>query len=298
MPPLSSAQYIGYGLAAIVMFAVGAGVAIAFSEPRTVRSAMALGMTLPSLFQIGGLQAGDSKGLRQAEAGTRGEFALIASTFAGEPENFSTARSASMSATESLAPNRKLEVSAPNSSVSDNLSVRFLDNNSHAISVVPAKRGLTSLDVPSNAAAVQFQKDNSLTDPKALTTSPSSVQSANVMIREGAGGAFMQAIGLARDAKVDINASVEDANKLSLGKSGWCYLGERSSDGWVTRNVDFPGQGLPSSGDAVTVTLPLNVRSVPAGGDLIGVAHAGQRLRIEELQNKENYYWAKATVVQ
>jgi hypothetical protein len=79
---------------------------------------------------------------------------------------------------------------------------------------------------------------------------------------------------------------------------GWCYLGDRGNDSWRTRYVDFPGQDVPQSGSIVSVNFPLNVRPSMGSKDVIGVAHVGQQLRIEEVRNRDNLYWAAVSVVE
>jgi hypothetical protein len=295
MPTLTQAQYVGYSLASLIMVAAGAGVACWLNDTGTVKNAFVLGMSLPSLFQVGGLQSNTTN---QAMLSPGRGFEFIASAMAQGPDAATATAHASVPLPDGSVVDRKLEVSSPNSSVSDNLAVKFLDKDSNPLATIPAKRGFTAIPVPANAVAVQFQKGDSLSDAQPLGSSGASVKSAEVNISEDTRSAFMQAIGLARTSRVEIKATVSDADKLAPGKRGWCYLGERGTDSWRTRYVDFPGQGIPAVGDSVTVNFPLNVRPSPAAGSLIGIAHAGQQLRIEQIQQKNNQYWADATVLQ
>jgi hypothetical protein len=157
--------------------------------------------------------------------------------------------------------------------------------------------GFAAVNVPAQAAAVQFEKNGSASLSHPLSNN--AVQTAEVKIEQKPVSAFVQAIGLSREAKPSIEvAKVADAQKLPVATYGWCYLGDHGSDGWRTRYVDFPGQGVPQVASIVAVNFPLNIRPAMESSDVIGVAHAGQRLRIAEVKNRDNLYWAAVTVVE
>jgi len=295
MPPLANGQVVGYLFALVIFLIFGGVVAIALDDSRTIKSTFLIGVSLPSLFQVSGLQA-DTK--KTADISRPFYVAFIASAQAGQQESAARGESAVQRVSEdALASRRKLEVSTPNADISKNVTATFLDNSGNRISSTVVQPGFAAVNVPAQAAAVQFEKNGSISDSHPLTNNP--VQTAEVKIEQKPVSAFVQAIGLSREAKPSIDfAKLADAQKLPVSTYGWCYLGDRSSDGWRTRYVDFPGQGIPQKGDIVTVNFPLNVRPSMGSSDIVGVAHVGQRLRIDDVKNQESLYWAAVSVVE
>jgi hypothetical protein len=298
MPHLILGQLFGYACALVLMLVLG-GIVAVFTDDvaaRTIKSAFALGLSLPSLFQLGALQADAPK--KTADISPPFHVAFIASAFAGEQDTGVAAPGPGSAKTyeDALASRRKLEVSTPTNEISKDVTATFLDKSGNRISSTVVQQGFAAVNVPAQAAAVQFEKDGAASDSHPLSAAP--VQTTNVKIERSATNAFTQAIGLSRDAKVSIEAAKPtDAQKLPVKTYGWCYLGERGPDGWRTRYVDFPGEEVPQPGTVVAVNFPLNVRPNPESTDVIGVAHVGQRLRVEETQKRENLYWAAVTVV-
>src|SRR5438477_5656105 len=56
VPPLDSGQFVGYICAFLIFLAFGGLVAIALDDARTIKSTFLVGVSLPSLFQVSGLQ--------------------------------------------------------------------------------------------------------------------------------------------------------------------------------------------------------------------------------------------------
>jgi len=298
LPPLVAGSLIAYALALLLLFGLGGVISVFTDDPasRTIRSAFALGLSIPSLFQLGALQAGAPK--TTADISRPFHVAFIASAYAGEQEGIGTPEVKSEKALEdALAPRRKLEISTPSGSISKNVTATFLDSSGNRISSIVVQPGFAAVNVPNQAASVRFEKGGAASESRALSNNP--VQSADVKIEQKPVSAFVQAIGLSRDAKPSIEvAKLTDAQKLPPGTYGWCYLGDRANDGWRTRYVDFPGQDVPQPGSVVSVNFPLNVRPSMGSKDVIGGAHVGQRLRIDEVRNHDNLYWAAVSVVE
>ena len=61
--------------------------------------------------------------------------------------------------------------------------------------------------------------------------------------------------------------------------------------------LDFTEADAPQKGGIVKVSTPLTLRSSVESTDAIGVALARQRLRIDEISNKD-ISWAALTVVE
>jgi hypothetical protein len=295
MPPLKSGQLLGYMCAVAIFLVFGGVVAIALDDARTIKSAFLVGVSLPSLFQVSGLQADAPR--QTADVSAPFHVAFISSAWAEEQEGAASREIGSRKTSEDAPVSyRKLEVSTPNTPISNNVSATFLDNSGNRISSTTIQPGFAAVNVPAKAAAVQFQKDGSATESHALSNT--AVQTADVKIEQKPVSAFVQAIGLSREAKPSLEVTkVADAQKLPVATYGWCYLGERGPDNWRNQNVDFAGQDVPQKGSVVTVNSPLTVRPAAESSDVIGVAHAGQRLRIEEVKNRDNLYWAAVTVV-
>jgi len=297
MPSLIVGQLLGYVCALGLLFLLGGLAAMFFddSSARTFRSAFTLGLSVPSLFQLGALQADSAK--QTADISPPFHVALVSSAFAQEVPSQRQAETTSSMLVDSPTAYRKLEVSTPKSSISENVSATFLDNSGNRISSTAVQPGFAAVDVPARATAVQFQKDGAASESHPLSETP--VQTADVKIEQKPVSAFIQAIGLSREAKPSIEvAKGADAQKLPVNSYGWCYLGERRADGWSVRNVDFAGQDAPQKGTIVTVNAPLTVRPSAEGNDVTGVALAGQRLRIEEIKKRGNVYWAAVTVME
>jgi len=296
MPPLKNGQLLGYMCALAIFLVFGGVVAIVLDDARTIKSVFLVGVSLPSLFQVSGLQADAPK--RTANVSAPLHVAFIASAWAGDQESATSRGIGSQKTSEdALVSYRKLEVSTPNTPISNNVSATFLDNSGNRISSTTIQPGFAAVNVPAKAAAVQFQKDGSASESHPLSNS--AVQTADVKIEQKPVSAFTQAIGLSREAKPTIEVTkVSDAQKLPVATYGWCYLGERGPDNWRNRNVDFVGQDMPQKGSIVTVNSPLTVRPTAESSDVIGVAHVGQRLRVDEIKNRENLYWAAVTVVE
>jgi hypothetical protein len=298
MPPLGRGQILGYAFALILMLVLGGLLAVFTDDAaaRTLKSAFGLGLSLPSLFQLGFLQADAPK--HTTDISRPFQVAFIASACAGDQDMRPTSESAAVNGAEdALVSRRKLEVSTPNTSISKDVSATFLDTSGNRISSTVVQPGFAAVNVPAQAAAVRFEKNGSASESHPLSNK--AVQTAEVKIEQKPVSAFVQAIGLSREAKPSIQvAKVAGAQKLPVGTYGWCYLGDRGADGWRTRYVDFPGQDVPQAGSIVTVNFPLNVRPSVESSAVIGVAHAAQRLRIEETKNLNNLYWAAVTVVE
>jgi hypothetical protein len=298
LPPVVVGSLIAYALALLLFFGLGGVISVFTDDPaaRTVRSAFALGLSIPSLFQLGALQAGGSKTI--ADISRPFHVALISSAFAQEPTT-NQDEAAGMPAVPGnvLGAERKLEVSTPRSPISNNVSATFLDQSGKVIDSKTVQPGFAAVNVPANAASVQFQKDGAVSEPQPLSNHP--VQSAKVEVEQKALSAFTQAVGLSREAKPSIGVNkVTDAKKLAEKTYGWCYLGNRGADGWRIRSVDFPGQAVPEKGTVVTANVPITISKTFEDNDILGVALTGQQLRIEEIKNRANDYWAAVTVVE
>ncbi len=248
LPPLVAGSLIAYGVALLLLFGLGGIISVFTDDPaaRTIRSAFALGLSIPSLFQLGALQGAAPK--TTADISRPFHFAFIASAYAREQEDMGTQEMNSEKAPEdALASRRKLEVSTPRGSISKGVTATFLDTSGNRISSTVVQPGFAAVNVPNQAASVQFEKNGAASKSRALSNNP--VQSADVKIEQKPVSAFVQAIGLSRDAKPSIEVTkVTDTQKLPPGTYGWCYLGDRGNDGWRTRYVDFPGQDVPQSG--------------------------------------------------
>jgi hypothetical protein len=224
--------------------------------------------------------------------------ALISSAFAQEPTT-NQAKPTGMPAVpdDARSAERKLEVSTPRSPISNNVSATFLDKSGNILDSKTIQPGFAAVNVPANAASVQFQKDGAASEARPLSDHP--VQSAKVGIEQKALGAFTQAIGLSREVKPSIELErVSDAKKVPEKTYGWCYLGTRGPDGWRIRSVDFAGQGVPEKGTVVKTNVPLTISKTVEDNDVLGVALTGQQLRIEEIKNRGDDYWAAVTVVE
>ena len=289
------ASLVSYGLALILLFGLGGLISLFTDDAaaRTFRSAFALGLSLPSLFQLGGLQAPK----KTADISTPLHFALISSAFAQEPSAAPTSGLPGTTTNETTSSARKLEVSTPNTPISKDVNATFLDKSGNQISSTVIQPGFAAVNVPAQAAAVQFQKDGAASESHPLSNN--SVQTADVKIEQKPVSAFVQAIGLSREAKPSIEVTkINDAPKLPPLTYGWCNLGERGADGWRTRNVDFAGQDVPQIGSIVTANTPLTLWPDTTRSAVTGVANVGQRLRIEEIKNQGDVYWAAVTVVE
>jgi hypothetical protein len=123
----------------------------------------------------------------------------------------------------------------PGGSISKDMTATFLDSSGNRISSTVLQPGFAAVNVPNQAASVQFEKDGAASESRALSNNP--VQSADVKI-------------------------------------------------------------VPQSESIVSVNFPLNVRPSTGSKAVIGVAHVGQRLRIDEVRNYDNLYWAAVSVVE
>lgn len=292
-PPLSSGQLIAYFGGLVVFLVFGGIVAVALDDGRTLKSAFLVGVSLPSLFQVSGLQADAPK---TADISAPFSVAFIASASAQERLDRDAAKPESTLPKDNPGSRRKLEISIPNNQSSKNVSATFLDESGNRISSKVVELGFGAVDVPPKAASVQFEKDGSASESHPL--SQTDVQTAKVAVEQTSVSAFIQAIGLSRKAKPSIELlKVEDAKKLPVSTYGWCNLGERGPDGWRVRNVDFSGPDV-QTGSIVTVNSPLTVRPTAESSDVIGVAHVGQHLRVDEIKNEGNLCWAAITVLE
>jgi hypothetical protein len=298
LPPIVMGSLIAYAFALLLFFGLGGVISVFTDDPaaRTFKSAFALGLSIPSLFQLGALQAGGPK--TTADISRPLHVALISSAFAQEPTT-NQAKPTGMPAVpdDARSAERKLEVSTPRSPISNNVSATFLDKSGNILDSKTIQPGFAAVNVPANAASVQFQKDGAASEARPLSDHP--VQSAKVGIEQKALGAFTQAIGLSREVKPSIELErVSDAKKVPEKTYGWCYLGTRGPDGWRIRSVDFAGQGVPEKGTVVKTNVPLTISKTVEDNDVLGVALTGQQLRIEEIKNRGDDYWAAVTVVE
>lgn len=186
-------QPVQYCLGLVGFAVLGALVVWAFQETN-LRQALILGIGLPSLFQVGGLQQAPPAHPPAIAPGTQASISLFSSAYAQAPP-----------ASPTPTADRTLSLTADKNIP---YTVAFYGTNNRLISSSPVTNG-TSVAVPPDAAKFAIQVGGSTSNSYDLPRTPAAVIKADVKINEKPASGFIQALGLARTPQYDISAHVQ-----------------------------------------------------------------------------------------
>jgi hypothetical protein len=283
-----------YILGMIVLAVLGGAVALAWKET-DLRKAVLLGVGLPSLLQIAGLEssrpASGPSGKPPTQTAISFSVPLVSSAYAQTSAPVTTSPSFT---------GRTIDLVGDKNT--PNYEVSFFQHDGQQLSTRNVtKPSMQTIEVPETATSFAIQRGNSTSPAYDLPKVPNSVKQVDVEIAPKKANGFLQALGFDGSSEYVINASVKNAKPLTAGTAGWSFLGQYSQTGWTTQYVKFEGgDHIPTSGEVGTVNLPLRVRdgASPQAKE-VGVALAGQKLRISDVKDTgQGLYWASVTVVQ
>lgn len=286
LPPITLPQILGYAFALVVMAAVG-GYLARIAAQQTYHNALAIGMSLPSLFQVGALEN------RTDSASTPTPPAFAVHGAAGIPfistgayaqadvPPAPTAASSGATAREVVATGRFVEVSTSDDSTGH--VVRFLDQQGQVLRSVKLNEAYAVVSPPVGAVSVAISKGETLSQPVVLPTNPRGVLHITVSFSQPTfGRSFLQAVGVSTNTR-DVALSAQVVEPVVTGATGWVYLGKFAGGSWRTRYVSAPDTAIPKVGDTVTVEFPLRLREQISGTQK-AVVQWGQKLLIDELK--------------
>lgn len=281
---------IGIGALAFL----GAVIAALFRETNITKAVM-LGVTLPSLLQVAGLQSsrpgGGTFDKPTNQAAISFSVPFVASAYAQTSES-APASPVITGRTIDLVGDRN----------TPNYKVSFFQHDGQQLSTRNvAKPSTQTVDVPDAATSFAIQRGTSTSPAYDLPKVPNSTKQVEVEIAPKKDNGFLQALGFDGSGEYVIKASLKDAKPLAAGTAGWSFIGHYSQTGWTTAYVKFEGQDhIPVPAEVGIVNFPLRVRdgASPQTKE-IGVALAGQKLQISEVKDTgQGLYWASVTVVQ
>lgn len=190
-PQPISDQPVSYSLAMVGFAVLGALVVWVFQEPN-LKQALFLGIGLPSLFQIGSLQAAPSSTPPAMAPGTQTSISLISSAYA-QPLPGPSASVA----------NRTLNLTADKNIP---YTVAFYGMDNSLISSSPVTNP-GSVTVP--LAAVKFALQVGASTSNSYELPKTTVIKADVRINEKPTSGFVQGLGLAKAPQYDITVRVQ-----------------------------------------------------------------------------------------
>jgi hypothetical protein len=173
--------------------ALGGAVAWAFQEAN-LKQALFLGVSLPSLFQIGGLQGVPSSNPPEMAPGTQQTaISLFSSAYAQPPPG----------------PSPSVAVRTLNLTVSKNVTytVAFYGQNNALIRPSTTLAGSGSVSVPPGAAKFAIQVAESTSASYNLPTTSGAV-TAQLNINEKPTSGFVQGLGFAKTPQYDISVQM------------------------------------------------------------------------------------------
>jgi hypothetical protein len=280
-----------YLLGMAVLAIIGGVVTVAWKET-DLKKAVLLGVGLPSLLQIAGLESSRPANNLPTKAQAVIEFSVpfVSSAYAQSTESASTS---------GVVTGRKLDLVGDQET--PKYQVLFYQHDGQqVVTRTVTKPSMESVDVPDTATSFAIQKGTSTSANYDLPKAPNSVKQADVEIAPKKGSGFLQAFGFDGSKEYDIKADLKDVKPLPVGTAGWAFLGQYSpATGWSTHYVKFEGQEhVPSNGEVGTVGFPLRVReSASPQAKELGVALTGQKLRISEVKDTgQGLYWASVSV--
>ena len=186
-------QPVSYSLAMVGFAVIGALVVWVFQETN-LKQALFLGIGLPSLFQIGGLQSAPSSNPPAIAPGTQASTSLFSSAYAQSPP-----------ASPSSVADRTLKLTTDKNMP---YTVAFYNTDNALISSSPVTNP-AAVAVPPNAVKFAIQVGASTSNSYELPKAPGSVINADVKISEKPASGFIQGLGLAKTPQYDISARVQ-----------------------------------------------------------------------------------------
>jgi hypothetical protein len=187
-------QPVLYFLAMVGFAALGGVVAWAFQETN-LKQALFLGVSLPSLFQIGALQGTAPSSPPLVAPGTQqAAISLVSSAYAQAPPG----------------PSPSVADRTLNLTVGTNIAytVAFYGQNNALIRPTTTLTGSESVSVPPGAVKFAIQVAESTSTSYNLPTTPGAVK-AQLRINEKPSSGFFQGLGLAKTPQYDISAQIQ-----------------------------------------------------------------------------------------
>jgi hypothetical protein len=271
-----------YWLGALLLAALGAGVALAFKEART-QKAVILGLSLPAFLQVA---ISDVQRNAAKQASLNFSIPFVASAFAQEPS--ATAQSVSLS------PARSIELSTGQSAHNYSATVFDATGKERATFNIQGDK-FVSLPLPDDATSIQFSAGGTGSPKYPLSTETGAATAFEVTVDRTKTLSLLQALGADAKYKTTISATRNVILPPLSGAEGWVYLGKRKGASWETLYMSLPNQEVPEPGTPASVTFTLKLRS-DAGTQYQskGTLPTGTKLKVLDTKTSDGItYWAK-----
>jgi hypothetical protein len=298
-PPKQTVHgWSGYLIGVTLLALLGAVIAWIWQES-DLKKALYLGIGLPSLIQVIGLQSAQpGTSLPQIPSRPVTSISLISSAYG---------QTASPTEEELVIPGRKLTtVSA--GAAAPLQTIAFFNRDGRQIGTASITSSTpTVVDVPDSATAFTIQIGESSSQATGLPDIPNATETAEVKIGAAKSSGFLQAFGFSGSNRYDIRVSLTKPLPVT---GGFCKFGIQSNtDGtWSERLFDAASPadatGVPAPGTILIAKQDINVRSdfpehVEGKGlyfrPTIAVLRNGQKVVVKEIRPfklaKETHYW-------
>lgn len=284
---ISVKALIGYSIAGLIM-AVAGGVLAYISQERTLQAALAIGMSLPSLFQVGALQKTSGK---PSEPGTAFVLPLVSTAYAQPPPGSATTGSTPPA---SLPGSRVMEVDTKDNSVGH--SVIFLDEKRRTISTLDLRTTPAVVDVPPSALFVGVSKGGATSNFVPVSNEVGQTQLVLADIQDSVGKSFLAAFGLSRAAfNIEVRSSV--LPQVKLNDTGWIYLGRLEAGRWWTRYFDSDSDQIPTTSQRIQANSLAVLRPLPNASSALGILAQRQMVEVKKTTVlSSQFVWAEVTV--
>jgi hypothetical protein len=306
-PPKHPIQDLaGYVVGVILLALLGAVITWIWQE-MDLRKALYLGIGLPSLIQVVGLQStqpGNTPpaGPPPAQNKPVGTLSLVSSAYAQTP--------ASVDKGPFLIPGRKLEVSG--NATAARSTVVFVGRDGQQVGTdAVTNPSFTSVDVPEAATTVVVRVGDSTSPPLTLPDTPNATKALNFDTGVVKGSGLLQAFGFGGQDQYQIKASFGEPTPPP---AGFCKFGIQSNAGgvWTERlfapAADNDASAIPSAGAVLIARDEINIREnlpklVEGKGlyfqPVIGLLHRGQKIVVKSITPfklaKDTHYWMEFT---
>jgi hypothetical protein len=293
---------VGYTVGVLLLALLGAVITWIWQES-DLKKALYLGIGLPSLIQVVGLQSAQP-GFGSPPAPTKPITALpfISTAYAQAPTP--------TDAGQFVVPGRKLAVTGNTSAVP--LTVVFITRDGQQVGTEAVTNvSFTAVEVPETAAAVVVRVGDSASAPLSLPDTPNATKTLKVDTGAVKGSGFLQALGFGGQDRYEVKASLTEPLPAS---AGFCKFGIQSNtDGTWTERLFDPADAsvtaaIPPPGTVLIARDDVNIRSdlpkhVEGKGlyfrPVTGLLHRGQKVVVKEIRPfklaKETHYWMEFT---
>jgi hypothetical protein len=295
--PIGVSNWGGWVGGVLLLALLGAVITWIYQES-SLHKALFLGIGLPSLIQVAGLQSQQNARPSDKAQPPVTSLSFISSAYAQD----------SAPIAEGLViPGRKLTAVVANSG-GPSPTIVFFSRNGEQIGTKPVTSSASAvIDVPESATAFAVRVGESSSQPLQLPDTPDATKTAEIKIRTATASGFLQALGFAGLNQYDITVSW--AQPLPVA-GGFCKFGIQSNtDGtWSERLFDAPDSpgtvAIPTPGTLLIATQDINVRSdfpehVEGKGlyfrPITGLLRNGQKVIVKKIipfkLAKETHYW-------